>query len=228
MGLYNSADLGKQLSSSSKGKRSRIDDANSPESLKRAPGLSNATDEGAQEAPRKRLKDMTVEEQVERGKEKIMDFLTYAPRTRAELFEKLEKKGFKEVAIVAALDRLAEVGVIDDQKFANDWAYSRFHYANKAPYLIARELRQKGIEEELIAIAIEPFGDESTMRSKALEIASVKIRGIKKSSGSLNPQDIQKIAAHLARKGFPPNLCFEVAKEVAQAETDFDSGDHIE
>lgn len=222
MGLYNSSDLGKQLSSSNK-RGSKIDDPNSQASLKRSV-KEEATESEVQ--PRKRLSDMTLDEQVERAKEKILDFLTYAPRTRSELYEKLEKKGFKEVAIIKALDRLEEVGVVDDAKFAIDWAYSRFHYGNKAPYLINRELSQKGLSEELIENALEPFQSDEVIREKAHELAVSKSRGMRRANQELGPKDTQKIASYLARKGFPPQICFEVAKEVI-SDIEVEYGDDV-
>lgn len=214
MGLYNSADIGKPLSNARRTKKqSDLEDPNSSASIRK----TDTAGEALIVEPRKKLADMTLEEQIERGKEKILDFLTYAPRTRHELSEKLSKKGFRDIAIEKALDRMEEVGVVDDAKFAQDWAYSRFHYGNRAPYIIARELGQKGLSEDHIQEALAQFDSEDIIREKAISIAETKKQSIRKSKSVLDEKDVQKIAAQLARKGFPPQICFEVAREVADA-----------
>ena len=47
------------------------------------------------------------------------------------------------------LDRLAEVGLIDDQDFAEQWVRSRHANAGKGKRALASELRTKGIDDDV-------------------------------------------------------------------------------
>src|SRR6266536_2690094 len=76
-------------------------------------------------------------------------------RTRLELEQRLEQRGFEARAVAAALDRLAEVGLVDDQAFARDLAEIRAAEGVDAPR-IALDLRDRGVDPEMaVAVADE-------------------------------------------------------------------------
>ncbi len=52
------------------------------------------------------------------------------------------------------LDRLAARGWLNDRRFAGDYARSRARHRRLGRYRIARELRQKGVDKELIEEAL--------------------------------------------------------------------------
>src|SRR6266511_2936995 len=54
-------------------------------------------------------------------------------RTRLELRQRLERRGFEAEAIERALDRLTGVGLVDDEAFARDLAASRVEQGVDAP-----------------------------------------------------------------------------------------------
>lgn len=214
MGLYKASNLGSNVASKRRSGSSKVDDPNSPKNLAR--NNSRSDSEVETDAPRKRLIDMTLDEQIDAAKDRILDIVSRAPRTTFEVREKLLKKGFKEIAIDKAVARLEEVGVLNDTVFAEQWTYSRFHYAGRSTYVIAQELKRKGLPEETIESAIESINDIDTQRTKAEELASEKARALAKSKPALDSGDAKKIAAMLARRGFPAGLCFDVASSTVK------------
>lgn len=67
-------------------------------------------------------------------------------RTRHELEQALAKKQVPDHAAAEALDRLTEVGLIDDQRFADAWfeAQQRRQRSTRA---LRHELRTKGVHD---------------------------------------------------------------------------------
>lgn len=167
----------------------------------------------AEEAKRKRrkLSDMTEDEQVDAAKDTILNILSMVAKSRKQLFQRLLEKGYPENVAELALKRMEEVGVINDKNFAAQWAASRHSGSGLAPYSIKRELMLKGIDEQIIEEILEPFND-SDLELRAYELAKSKARTV---SGDRNAK-IRKIASAVARKGYSSNIAFKVAKQVLE------------
>ena len=80
--------------------------------------------------------------------------LTARARTRAELAGQLTKRGYPDDVSARVLDRLAEVGLVDDADFAEQWVRSRRVNAAKGNRALAAELRTKGVAGDVIAAAL--------------------------------------------------------------------------
>ncbi len=79
-----------------------------------------------------------------------LDFLSYRPRSRAEVTNRLRKKAFHESVIEDVLQRLAQAQLIDDAAFARYWIRNREQFKPRGVRALRYELRQKGIADELI------------------------------------------------------------------------------
>lgn len=163
----------------------------------------------------KKIEDMTFEEQVNFAKESILYYLTRAPRTRKQLQDKLNDRGYSEEASVTALNRMEEVGVVNDKEFARLWVNARHFNAKLAPFAIKRELLLKGVSEEIVNEELAKIEEESLI-TRAREIGKQKIRTVR---GDRNSK-ISKIAAAIARKGYTSAIAFSVAKELVAEEGD--------
>ena len=84
----------------------------------------------------------------------VLDLLTAAPRTRAQLAEAMARRGVPDDVAIEVLDRFTEVGLIDDAAYAQTWVASRQRTRGLAPRALAGELRQRGVAELLIAEAL--------------------------------------------------------------------------
>ena len=102
---------------------------------------------------------------VEAAKQKALSLLDRRDYSRAELLRKLTDKGFDEAAAEQALDRLAELGFVDDARYAPIVVR---HYAAKGfgAQRVRGELQRRGIPKELwdAALAEMPEQDETVDR----------------------------------------------------------------
>ena len=76
--------------------------------------------------------------------------LTARARTRAELAGQLAKRGYPDDVSTRVLDRLADVGLVDDASFAEQWVHSRRANAGKGKRALAAELHTKGVDNDVI------------------------------------------------------------------------------
>lgn len=144
------------------------------------------------------------------AREIVLRQLTAAPKSRRQLAEKLRAKEVEEDVIDAVLDRMEDVGLVDDAAYAGMLVRSQVASRGLARRALAQELRRKGFDDETAATALEQVSDDDERR-RALELAHKKMRTM----GSLAP-DVEKrrLAGLLARKGYSGSLVWSVIAEV--------------
>src|SRR6202008_4565346 len=82
----------------------------------------------------------------EQARALCLRLLTARARTRAELAEQLAKRGYPDALSARVLDRLTDVGLVDDVGFAEQWVHSRRTNAGKGKRALAAELHTKGVD----------------------------------------------------------------------------------
>lgn len=80
-----------------------------------------------------------------------------------ELRRKLERKGFQHEEVEAALDRLRELGYLDDDAFAR--AFVRRRSSTRGPAALASELASRGVDRAGVAAALGSVDAESQLAS---------------------------------------------------------------
>lgn len=151
------------------------------------------------------IETLQEEGTIESGYHKALDFLSYRPRSRAEVETYLQKRGFSETQAGAIIDRLEGVGLLNDAAFAQFWVENRERFRPRGPRALRYELRSKGISDGIIEQVLAVVDvSEGAYRS-----ASNKAR----QWGQLDQQTfVRKIVEYLARRGFD----YEVAREAAE------------
>ncbi|MGW0480801.1 recombination regulator RecX [Nonomuraea sp. NPDC003214] len=140
--------------------------------------------------------------------------LTMAPKTRAQLAEALRKRDVPDEAAETVLDRFSELGLINDEAFAEAWVDSRHHGRGLAKRALAAELRHRGVDSETVNEAVERLDPD-----QELETARRLVERKLASTRSLDPKArTRRLAGMLARKGYPSGLAFRVVREALEQE----------
>jgi regulatory protein len=145
-----------------------------------------------------RLREVARAEEIHRATDLALQFLGYRSRSRAEVRRRLARKGYEEEIIDYVIDRLAQVGLIDDSQFTEAWVRARSTGRVMGPRRIAWELRQKGIDAETVREAVDRI-DAETELGLALKVGRQKAESVR---GEPMPIARRKIAAALQRRGF--------------------------
>jgi len=136
----------------------------------------------------------------EQARNLCLRLLTARARTRAELEGQLAKRGYPYDVSKRVLDRLTQVGLIDDADFAEQWVRSRRANAGKGKRALAAELRTKGVDNDVIMAALDGI-DAGAERQRAEKLVRDRLRREK-----LGDDDDAKIARRLvgmlARRGY--------------------------
>ncbi len=142
--------------------------------------------------------------------------LEAAPRTRAQLATALRERLVPDDVATRVLDRFEEVGLINDQLFAEMWVESRQRARNLSGRALRNELRLKGVPDEFIAEALATVTDEDELAG-ARTIASRKLRSV---AGLPRATQVRRLSGALARKGYGAGIAAQVVREVLDAVED--------
>jgi len=152
----------------------------------------------------------------EAAREICLRQLAVRPRTRAELATAMRRRGVDDEVAASVLDRYDEVGLIDDAAFAKAWVTSRHHGRGLARRALANELRQRGVDSELVTAALDDL-DGDTEAATARALVDRKIRTM----GSAPPDAVfRRLVGMLARKGYPAGVAIGAVKDALAARAD--------
>lgn len=117
-------------------------------------------------------------------------------KTTWEIEDLLTREGIGEDAIAGAVDYLKEYGFLNDEEFAELFARDKRNLNGYGPLKIRYLLKQKGIDERFIAMALENFTQEHEveMIEKIVEKKYIRGDGLSK--------DKSKIIRFLLSRGF--------------------------
>lgn len=142
----------------------------------------------------------------EQARDVCLRLLTTRARSRAELEAQLTKRGFPDEVSARVLDRLTEVGLVDDAAFAEQWVRERRTNAGKGKRALASELRTKGIDAEVIAETLDSI-DAGEWRVRAEELVAAKLR---RENLDDEMKVTRRLVAMLARRGYSQGMAFDV------------------
>jgi len=134
-------------------------------------------------------------------------------RSRAELKERLEKKGFPAGVIRKVLAKLSLLGLVNDEEFARAWVESRLRFRPAGASALRWELRRRGVSEKTAAAVVKEAIDEKGEFGFALELAQVRLKricGPGQSAISPGKRELARLGRFLAGRGFS----YEVVRQV--------------
>ncbi len=129
-------------------------------------------------------------------------------RTRSELETTLRRRGVPDDAARTVLDRLTEVGLIDDGQLAAGYAMAQHRERGLAGRAVAMKLRQRGIDEPTVQAAVGQIDAESETEA-AQALVARKLRSLR---GLDPPAQARRLVGLLARRGYPPGLAHQVVR----------------
>ena len=127
------------------------------------------------------------------------------------------------------MDRLTELGFLDDEAFARAWVESRDRAHPRGQRVLRNELRTRGVARDLVDRAMEARdeGAEETGVAADEQAAQQLIDRRRRSLDRLTDPRARRAWAYglLARNGFDPDVARTVAARVALAAAELEDDD---
>jgi regulatory protein len=139
-----------------------------------------------------------------------LKLLTIRARSRVELRQRLEERGFEAAAVVETLDRLERVGLVDDTTLARTVAEGRAERGLDAP-AIAAELRDRGVDPALAEQAAQAAVPAEDRADRCRQLAKARLAQL---DGLPPATQLRRLAGYLGRRGYPPDLAESVARDL--------------
>lgn len=161
------------------------------------------------------LSDTKIEQLVsEDGREwayqQAMLFLSYRPRSEAEIRQNLRKHEIPEAVIEHTLERLRQAGLANDDQFAQAWVENRNTFRPRSRRMMAMELKQKGLADEAIQSAVQSVDDEASAYEAAQKRAA-RFKGLEWNEFR------KKLSEFLARRGYSYSVIAPVVTRIWNA-----------
>jgi regulatory protein len=144
------------------------------------------------------------------------------------------RAGYPNEHVLAAVARLVEIGLVDDERYAQALIESRDRSRQRGDRALLQELQRKGIDGELAQRLMveratgeidspeaawgstqrqrEELGEGAEERAARAALAKMRLRGGDPRS------EVQRLAHGLIRRGFPSALSWRLARERVASE----------
>ena len=129
--------------------------------------------------------------------------------------QRLKQKGHRGFIIAQVIDDLEEKKFLDDKAFARLWIGDRISLRPSGRSFIERELRAKGLKDDVIDAAFGEYEGAFDEYEIASPLARKKIAALK---GADDERSKKKVFDFLSRRGFSYNTIWRIIKE------NYDSG----
>lgn len=156
---------------------------------------------------------LIYENDLRRARERALYLMESRDHSYRELFDKLEKN-YSEDICFEVCNRLAEIGVINDRRYAEKLCRQLFEVKKLGRYRVKQEMRLRGLGAEIIEEAMENFSEEDEPFERLEKLVEQKYERY-----LTDRKGVEKVKNALARKGYS----FGEIKEVLDLyDLDFD------
>jgi regulatory protein len=161
-----------------------------------------------QELSEEKISALQADDSSEMTYQKALHFLSYRPRSSAEVRQNLAKRGTHADLVEVTLDRLERAGLVNDMEFAQVWVENRNTFQPRSKSALRVELRRKGLSDEIVQPVLDELVDEEALAREAARKYAHRL------SGREWLDFRQKLSGFLARRGFSYTTISPIVSEV--------------
>jgi len=145
--------------------------------------------------------------------ERALRLLAVRQRTRRELATRLVRAGFATDEVAAELDRLQEVGLVDDVRFATEFVEHALDRRLEGRRSVAAGLAAKGLDRALIDDALESAaGDDGDRLARLAQARAGRLRNLPPEAAH------RRLVSFLIRRGHEPGASRAAAARALRLE----------
>jgi regulatory protein len=171
-----------------------------------------------QDLDEEKIANLKTADEREVTYQKALHFLSYRPRSSAEVRQNLVKRGISGSLIDEIVNRLQAAGLVNDEVFARTWVENRNSFRPRGKSALRLELRRKGLSDEIVQSVLDMQVNEETLAFDAARKYARRLAG-------LEWQEFrQKLGGFLARRGFSYTTLAPVVSEVWKESQTADAG----
>lgn len=148
---------------------------------------------------------LQAQDERQKAYDRALRFLSFRPRSQAEVRRNLLAAGLEADLVEATLARLIAQGYLDDAEFARFWVENRQQFRPKGGQALRGELRQRGVDSETVEAALTDL-DPSVSAYEAARPRAIRLAALAQADATVFRR---KLSDFLLRRGF----AYEIVKE---------------
>ena len=160
-----------------------------------------------QELAQSEIDQLQDQDLLEKARQSALNFLSYRPRSIAEVRRNLIKKEFAELVVEQVIGRLQELELLNDKTFAQYWVEQREAFKPRSAIALRSELYQKGVANDIIEEVLLDL-DETAAARKAAETKAPRWQHLDRE------QFQKKLGGFLQRRGFHYGIVRQIIDEM--------------
>jgi regulatory protein len=149
---------------------------------------------------------LEADDEIEVNRQRVINLISYRPRSIEEVRRNLRRKEVDDEVIEHIISEFVEKGILDDAAFADYWIEQRETFKPRGPQALRYELRQKGVDPQVIEPALSDLDELDNARRAAAKRAN-------RFAGLDWQQFRKKLSGHLQRRGFRYEVIRQVVEE---------------
>jgi regulatory protein len=169
-----------------------------------------------------KISALQAEDVDESTYQKALHFLSYRPRSSAEVRQNLAKRGTPAELVEETLNRLQRAGLVNDREFAQAWVENRNTFQPRSKSALRYELRRKGLSDEIVQLVLDEQVDEEALAFEAARKYASRLAG----QGWLDFR--QKLSGFLSRRGFSYTTITPIVSKVWKETQTADGGEYLD
>lgn len=154
-------------------------------------GISKGMELSEEEADR-----LIYENDLRRARERALYLMESRDHSYSELFDKLEKN-YSEDICFEVCGRLAEMGIINDRRYAEKLCRQLFEVKRLGRFRVKQEMRLRGLSAEIIDEALENFSEEDEPFERLEKLVEQKYERY-----LTDRKGVERVRNALVRKGY--------------------------
>ena len=160
-----------------------------------------------QEISDERIAELKSADSREVAFQSALHLLKYRPRTESEMRSRLLQKSISPQVVEEVIERLKRNQMLDDRRFTIEWIENRSELKPRGRRLLEFELRQHGVEQEIIQDSLADVDDEQL----AYQAAARRVRKYQELEWS---EFRIKLARYLSQRGFQYDTIRDVTNQI--------------
>ncbi|MCG3161134.1 MAG: Regulatory protein RecX [Acidobacteria bacterium] len=150
----------------------------------------------------------------ERTFERALNLLSYKPRSRAEMRARLMEKDWSDETVVdQVIARLEELGYLNDEQFAANFASSRLTAKPLGRTRLRRDMQRKKLSSETIESALDEAYDQQSEEELIQRAINKRLR---LKGAPTTREETKKLFDYLIRRGFSYDLVIRKVREAGK------------
>ena len=141
----------------------------------------------------------SAEEEYRRAKDVALKFLGYQSRSVRQVRAYLSRKGYQDEIIVRVLEKLQNLGLVDDRRLCAERVVRGIESERSGPLRLRQELYRAGIDRTVVEDCLAEVLAGRTEEDLALATARTHLPRV---AGLPAPEVWRKLFGFLARRGY--------------------------